>query len=98
MIEFFTPPIPSGIALWLVLVAPLWAMLWWMNRRAAADKRHWDLQRRAWDLQRQVWDMERQIWDERRSDEERERERQVQARVAEIRREARRRLGLPEEG
>jgi hypothetical protein len=44
-------------------------------------------------VQQQLWDLERQIWDEQLSDEERERRRQAEARVAEVTREARRRLG-----
>ena len=41
--------------------------------------------------------MERQIWDEQRSDEERERQRQAQERIKEVKREARRRLGVSED-
>jgi hypothetical protein len=34
MIEFFMQPtIASGIALWLVLVAPMWLAMWWLFRR-----------------------------------------------------------------
>jgi hypothetical protein len=94
MIEFLTQPIPAGVTFFLVANVPIWTLLWWYFRRdrrlAAEYKRHWE-------LQQQLWEMERRIWDEQRSDEELERERQAQARVAEVRREARRRLGLPEE-
>jgi hypothetical protein len=50
MIEFFMPPILERVGLFLVLVAPLWAMLWWFNRRTAADRRRWELQRQVWDM------------------------------------------------
>jgi flagellar biosynthesis component FlhA len=105
MVEFFMQPIPSGIGLFLVINVPIWAMIWWFRRwdrrQSEEINRHWaqeDAERqRRWDLQQQQRDMEQQIWDEQLSDEERERRREAQARVAEVRREARRRLGLPEE-
>jgi hypothetical protein len=94
MIEFLTQPIPAALTFFLVANVPIWTLMWWFSRRdrrrAAEDKRHWE-------LQQQLWEMERRIWDEQRSDEERERERQAQARVADVKCEARRRLGLPEE-
>jgi cbb3-type cytochrome oxidase subunit 3 len=94
MIEFLTQPIPAGVTLFLVLMVPFWAAMWWLFRR---DRRRDAEYKRRWELQRQLWDMERRIWDERRSPEEIERDRQAETRAAEVRREARRRLGLPEE-
>jgi hypothetical protein len=105
IIDFFTQLIPAGIALWLVLVAPMWIAIWVLHRRGrreSAERLHRRRQEdaehdRRWAIQRQLWDMEQQIWDEQLSDEEREWRREAQARGAEVRREARRRLGLPEE-
>jgi hypothetical protein len=54
--------------------------------------------RRQWALQEQFRAMERQIREEQLPEQEREWHRQYQERQVEIRREARRRLGLPEEG
>jgi hypothetical protein len=101
LIDFFTQPIPSAIALWLALVAPMWIAMWllfrWDRRKDAELQRRWRQQdaarQRRWDLERQVSDMERQIWDEQLSDEEREWKREAQAQSAEVRREAHRRLG-----
>jgi hypothetical protein len=95
MIEFFTQPIPAGVTLFLALTVPFWTAFWWLSRR---DRRRAAESKRRWDLQTQLWEMERQSWDEQHSDEERERARQAEARAAEVKREARRRLGLPEEG
>jgi hypothetical protein len=105
MLEFFAQPIPAGIALWLVLVAPMWITMWvpyrWERRKSAERLRQWaqeDAERqRHWDPQQQLRELERQIWDEKLSDAERERQREAEARVAEVRREARRRLALPDE-
>jgi hypothetical protein len=94
MIEFFTQPIPAGVTLFLALTVPFWTAFWWLSRR---DRRRDAESMRHWELQQQLWQMERQIWDEQRSDEAREQARQAQARAAEVTREARRRLGLPEE-
>ena len=69
-------------------------------RGMVRDRRHRhqaQVLQRQWELQRQLWDMERQIREEHMADEEREWHRQYRARQAEITREARRRLGLPEE-
>jgi hypothetical protein len=52
---------------------------------------------RQWALQRQLRELERQIREERLPEEEREAIRERRRRDTEIRREARRRLGLPEE-
>ena len=94
MIEFLTQPIPAALIVFLVGTVPMWTLMWWLSRR---DRRRAAESMRRWDLQKQLWEMERQIWEEQRSDEERERARQAQARVAEVKREARRRLGLPKE-
>jgi hypothetical protein len=74
---------------------PLW---WWLYRR---KRRRWQQQeaerQRQWVLQRQVCELEDQIREERLSEEEREWRRQYREEQAEVKREARRRLGLPEE-
>jgi hypothetical protein len=49
-------------------------------------------------LQRQLWELERQIWEEGLPDWQREAIQESRQRQAEITREARWRLGLPEEG
>jgi hypothetical protein len=81
-----------------VCMVPFLVFVWWLNRR---DRRRWAREQadreRQWALQQQVWEMECQIWDENLSEEEREWRRQARERAAAIRREARRRLGLPEE-
>jgi hypothetical protein len=77
------PPVVWAILIAAISMVPFLLFLWWLNRR---DRRRWareDAEReRQWALQQQVWEMERQTWDEQLSDEERE---------------ARRRLGLPDE-
>jgi hypothetical protein len=74
---------------------PLW---WWLDRR---KRRRWQQQdaerQRQWALQGQLWELEQQIREERLSEEEHERLRRYREERAEIKREARRRLGLPEE-
>jgi hypothetical protein len=65
--------------------------IWWLNHR---ERRRWQQQEaerpRQSALQRQLRELEDQIREERLSEEEREER-------AEIKRQARRRLGLPEE-
>jgi hypothetical protein len=80
----------ESLLLWLAITAPVWAFLGWLWWSTVRD-------RRRSELQRQIWEMERQILDEGLPDEERERRRAAKARVAAVRREARRRLGLPDE-
>jgi hypothetical protein len=101
MTDFWNSPL--GIALGFaagllgvyVVALPLW---WWW------DRRHWQrfqqrhaARQRQWDLAQQLREVEAQIREEQLSDEERAWRRAYQARQAEIRQEARRRLGLPEE-
>lgn len=85
------------VAIWGV-IACIWVVISVVNRR---DRRRWDARfaadRRQSELQRQLWQMEEQIREERLSDEEREWRRRYRAEQAEVKREARRRLGLPEE-
>jgi hypothetical protein len=50
----------------------------------------------TWALQRQLWEMEQHIREEAMSDEDRQWHQRYRQREAEIQREARRRLGLPE--
>jgi hypothetical protein len=70
----------------------------WLNRR---ERRHWLQQeaerQRKWALQRQLWELEDQIREERLSEEERKWRRRYREERVEIKAEARRRLGLPEE-
>jgi hypothetical protein len=51
------PAIAQFLLIWVPACAPLWAMLWWMQRRFRADRCHWA-------VQQQIWEMERQIMDE----------------------------------
>jgi hypothetical protein len=85
------------VAVWVVIVS-VWVMVWWLTRR---DRRQWDARfaadRRRSELQRQLWQMEEQIREERLSDEEREWRRRYREEQGAVTREARRRLGLPEE-
>jgi hypothetical protein len=82
----------------------LWLPEWWLNRRAQRDwdrgeperRRRWAEEDRRQALQQQPRELEEQIREEQLSDAEREWRRQYREREAEIRREARRRLGLPE--
>jgi hypothetical protein len=90
MREFFNAP--PGMA--LVCVAPvvlLVIVLCWLNAR--------DTRRilRRWEMERQLRDLEAQIYEESLPAEEQERRRQFRAAQAEVKREARRRLGLPDE-
>jgi hypothetical protein len=70
---------------------------WWLTRR---DRRRMGEQnvasQRVRELQRQLWEKEDQIREERLSEEEREWRRRYREEQAAVRREARRRLGLPE--
>jgi hypothetical protein len=73
----------GSVATWLVLA-------WWLHR----DRRRW---RREAELRQQLWEVEDQLWRDSLPDWQREAmARGRQQRVA-IQREARRRLGLPEE-
>jgi hypothetical protein len=82
----------------LVVYAVVILLWWWLNRR---DRRRWQQQeaerQRQWALQRQVCELEDQIREERLSEEEREWRRRYREEQADVKREARRRLGLPEE-
>jgi hypothetical protein len=96
----------AGLA---VGVLPACAVLWWFGHRAhrqivqesAARHRHWQAEqaelRRQWALQQQLRDLEQQIREEAMSEEWRDWHRQWRQKQADIAREARRRLGLPEE-
>jgi hypothetical protein len=66
---------------------PILAIIWWLNRR----------DRRQREMQAQIWDLERQIWRESLPDRQREALEEADRKQVEIRREARRRLGLPED-
>jgi len=82
----------------LVVYAVAIPLAWWLNRR---EQRRWQQQnaerQRQWALQRQLCELEDQIREERLSEEEREWRRRYREERAEIKREARRRLGLPDE-
>jgi type II secretory pathway pseudopilin PulG len=75
------------VAIILAFLVPVLAVVWWLNRR----------DRRQREVQAQIWDLERQIREEAMSEEERHLHRQWRQQQADIAREARRRLGLPEE-
>lgn len=77
-------------------VALLWGVCVWVMVRDHRHLRRAQVDQRRWALQHQLWDVERQIWDESLSEDERER-RHARCEAAAVRREARRRLGLPEE-
>jgi hypothetical protein len=85
------------VVIWGV-VACIWVVLSVVNRR---DRRRWDARfaadRRRLELRHQLWQMEEQIREEHLSDEAREWRRRYREEQAEVTREARRRLGLPEE-
>jgi hypothetical protein len=91
--ELLDSPVVAAFA-GLVATAPLWLFIWWMNRRLT---RRWKLQDQRWELQDQLRDMEQAIREEAMSDEVREWWRRHRERQAAIKREARRRLGLPDE-
>ena len=65
---------------------PYLAVVWWLNRRG-----------RRQEVREQLQDMEWSIWEEILPDWQREVIQDTRQRQAKIRREARRRLGLPEE-
>jgi hypothetical protein len=66
-------------------------------RREVRRQRRWAAEHRQQVLQQQLREMEAAIREEQLSDAERAWRREYREREAEIRREARRRLGLPEE-
>ena len=76
-----------GVAIALVFLVPVLAVVWWLNRR----------DRRRREVQAQLWEMEQSIREEAMPEEARAWHRQWRQQQAEIHREARRRLGLPEE-
>lgn len=85
------------VACWVVIVS-IWAAIWVTNRR---DRRRWDerlmADRRRWELQRQFWQMEDHIRLESLPDWQRKAIEEADRKRAAMKREARRRLGLPEE-
>jgi hypothetical protein len=76
-----------GVAIVLGFLVPILTVVWWLNRR----------DRRRREVQQQIWDLERQIWRESLPDSQREALEEADRKQVEIAREARRRLGLPEE-
>jgi hypothetical protein len=92
-----------GVAWVLLMTFGLWWLLdrlaaWWDHHRGrrtpAEDIAYWNNKTA---LQRQIWQMEAEIREEQLPEEEQARRREARAHEAEIHREARRRLGLPEE-
>jgi hypothetical protein len=77
----------QGVGLGVVLMLPCAMIMWWVTRR----------DRRRWEMRDQLRDMELAIWEESLPDWQREVIQEQRQQQAEIRREARRRLGLPEE-
>lgn len=90
MIEFLYSPTAQGMAV-LAVVVLLGVLSMWLDHR--------DTRRicRRLELQQQLWEIEDQIREERLSEEERERRRRYREEQVEVKREARRRLGLPDE-
>jgi hypothetical protein len=86
MREFVNSPPVSAFA-GLAATAPLWLVLWWLNRR----------DRRRWELQEQLREMEQAIGEEAMPEAQREWWRQSRGQQAAITQEARRRLALPNE-
>jgi hypothetical protein len=80
--------IASCVAIGVVIMLPFVAIIWWVHRR----------DQRLWVVQQQVRELEQQIWERALPDWQREAILESRQRQAEIRREARRRLGWPEEG
>jgi hypothetical protein len=76
-----------GVGLGVMVMLPGVTLLWWVHH---GDQRHRE-------VQAQVRAMEQQIREEAMSEEARDWHRQWRQRQADIAREARRRLGLPEE-
>jgi hypothetical protein len=81
----------TGVLAFVAVQAVIWSVfgLLWYRR-----ERRWQ---REDLLRRQLWEMERQIREEGMSEEWRQWHREYRQREAEIKAEARRRLGLPEE-
>jgi hypothetical protein len=96
MIEFLTAG--AGVALPCIVLPLVYLVMWWSRRRAL---RRWDERHAAYtreqELKHQLWELEAQIREERLSDGEREWRRRSREEQAEVRREARRRLGLLDE-
>ena len=76
-----------GVAIGVVIMLPFVAITWWAQRR----------EQRRWAVHAQVMAMRQQIHEEAMSEEWRDWHRQHRQQQAEIAREARQRLGLPEE-
>jgi len=88
-----------GALLGFAVVLLGWCVV--LGWRSGRRQRAWDhreaARQRQWAVQQQLWDIERHIREEGYSDEEREALHEARARQWAIAREARRRLGLPEE-
>jgi len=89
------------LAGWLLLSFAGGQVLGSLAGEGSSDRHRWAHEQaereRQWALQRQLRELERQIQEERLPEEEREAIRERRRRDTEIQREARRRLGLPEE-
>ena len=91
------PTIATYIALACVMVlvsGVALGLIWYLRHLERRDRQHW--QREA-ELRRQLWELEQQIREEGLPDEVRRWHGRDRQRQAAITREARRRLGLPEE-
>jgi hypothetical protein len=97
MIEFLYSPTVQGMVV-LAVTGLVWVLFAWLSHR---DTRRicarMAAEERKMALQQQLWEMEAQIREERLSEEEREWRRRYREEQAEVKREARRRLGLPDE-
>ena len=101
MPEFWQTPFGQGLGALAGLAVgllPGLLLYWWLMRR---DRRRWqqeDAERqRQWALQQQLRDVEQQVWRESLPDWQREAIEEADRKRVEIRRDARRRLDLPEE-
>jgi hypothetical protein len=96
MIEWWHAPLAILLA-FVVGGLPVWSMAWWCARRDRRWRQPRDADARRWERQRQRWAMEAQTREGRLPEAARERWRSAREEAAEVTREARRRLGLPEE-
>jgi hypothetical protein len=79
----------------MVLVsAVVFGLIWYLKHIDRRDRQPWQ---REVELRHQLWELEQQIWRESLPDWQREAIEEVDRKRAEMRQEARRRLGLPEE-
>jgi hypothetical protein len=93
-----SPPTTAAyiaVACMMVLVsAVVFGLIWYLKHIDRRDRQRWQ---REVELRHQLWELEQQIWRESLLDWQREAIEEVDRKRAEMKQEARRRLGLPEE-